>query len=225
MGHRDNTLAHQFPSNDPSFQHSAEDLNRSGESMKSFGRNQPAAVEDKGSPGSIGTDNFQAYYKMQTLNDDEPFRARPQNEFVRERNNYNLNDRTHLKTEGKRFGDSAYVPKGREAGNDAVAKRYNPQLSGYKDSREASPYRALNEPARPRPPYHQYALPKPSPSHYREASKNSRSSVSKGKIPSAYAQQAAQSRGLPRNNNQLGGLGSKLERLREEIKKEIDSIK
>ena len=78
--------------------------------MKSFGRNQPA-VEDKGPPG---TDNFQAYYKLQTLNDDEPYRSRPQNEFVWERSNYNFDSRTHLKTEGRWFSESAYVAKGRE---------------------------------------------------------------------------------------------------------------
>ena len=96
---RDNTLAHQFPSNDPSFQ---EDLNRSGDSLKSFGRNHPV-TDDKASPGGIGkTDNFQAYYKMQTLNDEELFKNRPQHDFVRERANYNVNDR--LRTEGRRVG-------------------------------------------------------------------------------------------------------------------------
>jgi hypothetical protein len=89
-----------------------------------------------------------------------------------------------------------------------MSKKFNPQLSSYKDSREASPYRNLNEPSKARPnPYHKYALPKQSPNHYREVSKNSRNSISKGK--SNFAQQAAQSRGAPRNN-QLGGLGSKL---------------
>lgn len=89
-----------------------------------------------------------------------------------------------------------------------MSKKYNPQNSNYKDSRDASPYRTLNEPTKVRQNYHHYALPKPSPSHYREASKNSRSSVSKTKV-TPYAQQAAQSRGAPRNN-QIGGLGSKL---------------
>lgn len=60
-------------------------------------------ADDKASPANQGkTDNFQAYYKIHTLNDEEGFKSRPQHEFVRERSNYNGNER--LRTEGRKAG-------------------------------------------------------------------------------------------------------------------------
>lgn len=105
--------------------------------------------------------------------------------------------------EGKKYGESAYTAKSREHLLDINQKRYNPQMSNY--SREASPYRNLNEPLRSKP----YQLPpKVSPSHYRDISKNSRS-TSKSKV--GFASQAiTTNRGIPPRDNQIGGLGSKL---------------
>jgi hypothetical protein len=86
----------------------------------------------------------------------------------------------------------------REGGEQG--RRYNPQLSHYrdaKDSREASPYRALND--RNNGYSHQYILPRASPMHNRDPSRNSRSSVSKGKLTPVRPK-----------DNEIGGLGSKL---------------
>lgn len=75
--------------------------------MKSFGRNPPLDDKLQGSPANIGKfDNYQGYYKVQTLNNEEDaYRNKVPHDFVRERNNYNVYDRpAHLRTEGKKFG-------------------------------------------------------------------------------------------------------------------------
>jgi hypothetical protein len=86
-----------------------------------------------------------------------------------------------------------------------VTKKYNPQLSGYKDSREASPYRNINEPIKGRA--YQYP-PKTSPNHYRDISKNSRSSTSKSKL--GKGQLSGKVLVQQQRDNQAGGLGFKL---------------
>lgn len=85
-----------------------------------------------------------------------------------------------------------------------------------RDSSEASPYKQVADLSR------KYAnLEQPSrnsPLHFRDSSKNSRKSQSRVR-PALTASSRLQ------RNPQLGGLGTKLERLREEIKKEIEAIK
>jgi hypothetical protein len=83
-------------------------------------------------------------------------------------------------------------------------------MSNYKDTREASPYRALNDPSRRRGAAYQYPNPKASPNHYRDHSKNSRS-TSKSKLVGLAPHASTQlTRGIGQRDNQIGGLGSKL---------------
>jgi hypothetical protein len=247
--HKDNTLSHQFPE-DGSYGNSADELNRSDEmSLKSFGRHKNNYPESKfqGSPNSVENLNdyrpnyppnrqpaphYEEDYKPRPLADplrdpdynsrEPPLPQRYERERDRERE-----DRFAIprRNDSKKFVDSAYVARSREHAIDTSLNRgYGGAASQYRDNRETSPYRNAPEP-RLRPPAHQYNLPRTSPNHYRDASKNSRASASKSiRGQPAPHPHAAPGRG-PRETAQLTGLGSKLERLREEIKKEIDSIK
>lgn len=134
------------------------------------------------------------------------------------------------RNDSKKLIDSNYGP--RRDGVEVIPKKYTFGVgSNYRQTRETSPYRNINEPrGRIIQPAvgHQYNLPRNSPKHFRDVSKNSRSSATKS-IRGNYNLQTS---GLNRNpiapnprDPPLTGLGSKLERLREQIKKQIDSIK